>query len=82
MLVDDKPFDGDRAVEIDEGYFGGVRKNGKGRKLSGDRKKVPVLGMVERKGRAVARTLQAAKSRDVLPLIKKYVMPISTVFHR
>jgi transposase-like protein len=80
MLNDDEPFDGEKPVEIDEMYHGGVRKNGKGRKLNGDRKKVPVLGMVERKGRVVARTLEAARGRDVLPLIKKYVMPISTVF--
>ena len=51
-----------------------------GRKLNGDKKKTPVLGIVERKGRAVARTIQAARSREVMPLIKEYVMPISTVF--
>lgn len=49
MLTDETPFDGERPVETDEGYFGGVRKNGKGRKLNGDKKKTPVLGLVERK---------------------------------
>lgn len=80
MLNDETPFDGDRPVEIDETFHGGIRKMGKGRKLNGDKRKVPVLGMVERKGRAVARTIEAARSREVLPLIKKFVMPISTVF--
>jgi transposase-like protein len=80
MLNDETPFDGDKPVEIDEMYHGGKAKNGNGRRLNGDKRKVPVLGIVERKGRAVARTIEAAKSRDVLPLIKKYVMPISTVF--
>ena len=80
MLNDETPFDGDRPVEIDEMFHGGRRKGGSGRKLTGDRDKVPVLGIVERKGRAVARTIEAARSREVLPLIKKYVMPISTVF--
>lgn len=80
MLNDETPFDGDRPVEIDEMFHGGIRKMGKGRKLNGDKRKVPVLGMVERNGRAVARTIEAARSREVLPLIKKFVMPISTVF--
>jgi transposase-like protein len=80
MLNDETPFDGDRPVEIDEMFHGGVRKGNHGRKLTGDRDKVPVLGIVERKGRAVARTIEAARSREVLPLIKKYVMPISTIF--
>jgi len=80
MLNDETPFDGDKPVEIDEMFHGGRAKNGAGRRMNGDKRKTPVLGIVERKGRAVARTIEAARGREVLPLIKKYVMPISTVF--
>jgi transposase len=80
MLNDETPFDGDRPVEIDEMFHGGRAKNGSGRRMNGDKRKTPVLGIVERKGRAVARTIEAARSREVLPLIRKYVMPISTIF--
>jgi len=42
------------AVEMDETYVGGVRKYGLGRPMRGDRKKTPVVGIAERKGRVVA----------------------------
>src|ERR1035441_2239902 len=36
------------SVEIDEMYHGGRRKNGTGRPAVGDKKNIPVLGMVDR----------------------------------
>src|SRR2546423_13154582 len=35
-------------VEIDETYYGGVRKDGTGRPMRGDRKKTPIVGIVQR----------------------------------
>ncbi len=41
-------------VEMDETYYGGVRKHGTGRPMRGDKVKTPIVGVVERKGRAKA----------------------------
>jgi hypothetical protein len=43
-------------VEIDETYYGGVRKGGVGRPMRGDKEKTPVVGVFERKGRVVLGT--------------------------
>src|ERR1039458_7174894 len=54
------------SVEIDEMYAGGKRKNGTGRPMRGDKTKSPVMGMVERNGRVVARTISDCTSRTLL----------------
>ena len=41
-------------MEMDDMYFGGRRKGASSRPMSGDKKKTPVVGMAERKGRVVA----------------------------
>lgn len=43
------------------------------------------MGMVERKtgggkGRVVARTIENAKSKTLLDNVKKYIMPLSTIY--
>src|ERR1700676_5540027 len=48
-------------VEVDETYIGGVRKYGRGRPMRGDKKKTPVIGLVERGGRAYAKVIKDAK---------------------
>ncbi|MDP9054171.1 MAG: IS1595 family transposase [Acidobacteriota bacterium] len=73
------------SVEADEAYFGGVRKGQHGRLMTGDHDKTGVMGMVERKtnggkGRVVARTIENAKSKTLLDNVKKYVMPLSTIY--
>jgi transposase-like protein len=83
MADDDVQLEGDLEIEIDEMYHGGKAKNGNGRRLNGDKKdKVPVLGMVERGGKVVARALKnaTATSAEVLPIIQKKVLPMSTIF--
>jgi transposase-like protein len=67
-------------VEIDEMYHGGKRKNGTGRPAVGDKQKIPVMGMVERGGRVVARKIKDCKSRTLLENVKEYVLPKSTIF--
>src|SRR6267142_1405793 len=55
------------SVEMDEMYHGGKRKGGTGRPGVGDKKKIPVVGMVERNGgRAVVRAVADIKSATLL----------------
>jgi transposase len=69
-------------VEVDEGYFGGRRKRESGRLLRGDRDatKCAVLGMVERKGRVLARVTPNTTTEALMPLVKEFVLPETVVF--
>ena len=68
------------SVEIDETYDGGVTKGGNGRPMRGDRGKTPIVGIVERRGRAIARATKDATGATLLPLPRDYVLPKSTVY--
>lgn len=78
LLAEDLRLEG--PTEMDETYFGGVRKYGQGRPMRGDRGKTPIVGIVERKGRAVARATKDATGATLLPLVRDYVLPDSTVY--
>jgi transposase len=84
MLEDNEPIGGKgRGVETDEMYYGGYRKGGGGRQLRGDKGepvKTPVLGMVERKGRVIARTVRDTRSATLLENMREYILPKSSVF--
>jgi transposase-like protein len=67
-------------VEVDEMYHGGRRKNGRGRPMRGDKQKTTVLGVVERKGRVIARTAEDVTMKTLHGFVKEYVLPKSTVF--
>ncbi len=79
MSEDDLELEGP-TVEMDETYYGGRRKGSRGRPGRGDKKKMPVVGIVERKGRVVARTTEDAKGSTLLPLVSKHVLPKSTIY--
>ena len=68
-------------VEVDEMYHGGRRERmgRRGRPAFGSHK-VPVVGMVERGGRVVARVAENTKRETLHGLVKQYVMPASVVF--
>ena len=68
------------AVEVDETYFGGKRKGGTGRPMRGDKTKTPILGIVERKGRVVAKTIEVVDAATLTGNIRGHVLPESTVY--
>jgi transposase-like protein/ribosomal protein L24E len=68
MAEDVNPLTGQ--VEVDETYIGGKRAGKRGRGASG---KTIVMGMVERKGNAIARVVPDVKSRTLLPMIEAKV---------
>jgi transposase len=67
-------------VEIDETYMGGVRKSGRGRPMRGDKVKTPVVAIVQRKGKVVAKAVPDVTGATILPLVKKHVVPESVVY--
>jgi transposase len=62
-------------VEADETYIGGVKK-GCGRGPVG---KTPVFGILERSGSVVAKAVEDASAKSLLPVLEKHVMPQSTI---
>ena len=68
-------FDGE--IEVDESYFGGRRKGKRGRGAAG---KVPVFGLLKRKGRVYTKIIPDASSATLLPIIQQKVVPDSIVY--
>jgi len=73
------------AVEMDETYYGGVRKGQRGRPMRGDKQKMPVIGMVERTtkeriGRVKALATPDTTSDTIVGIAREYIMPKSIVF--
>jgi len=77
MFQDDEPLEGE--VEADETYVGGRRRGQPGRPPAGDRKKTPVFGMVERKGRVKAYVVEDVKTTTLMPHMIKYLGSESTI---
>jgi transposase len=67
-------------VEVDETYVGGVRKYGVGRAMRGDKKKTAVVGIVQRRGIAIAKVVNRVTAKKLVGLIRKHVTPGSTVY--
>ncbi|MFZ0798755.1 MAG: IS1595 family transposase [Terriglobales bacterium] len=73
------------AVEMDETYYGGTRKGQHGRPMRGDKKKSPVIGIVERStekriGRVKALSTPDVTAERVLGIVHEHILPKSTVF--
>ena len=64
-------------IEVDESYFGGVRKGKRGRGAAG---KVPVFGLLKRGGRVYTQIISDAKSGTLMPIIERKVIPDSIVY--
>ncbi len=61
-------------VEVDESYFGGVRKGRRGRGAGG---KVPVFGLLKRGGKVYTAIIPDAKASTLIPIIREKVLPDS-----
>jgi transposase-like protein len=71
-------------IEADESFFGGLSKNmhkSKRKKLgTGGVGKTPVMGLLQRKGRVVAKVVQDVQKETLHAEINKHVEPGSNVF--
>jgi len=80
LMSEDLQLEGP-AVEMDETYYGGMRKYSAGRPLRGDKdNKTPVVGIVERKGRAVAKVADDVTGATLMGLVREHVLPDSMVY--
>ena len=64
-------------IEVDESYFGGVRKGKRGRGAAG---KIPVFGLLKRQGQVITFLIPDAKAKTLMPIIRKTVKPDSIVY--
>jgi transposase len=77
LLCEDIKLEG--PTEMDETYFGGRLHIGKaGRKRMAN--KTRIAGIVERKGKVVARTATKIGGTQLLDLAKEFILPDSTVY--
>ena len=68
-------------VEVDEAYFGGRRKGEAGRLLRGNKgRNTTVMGVVERKGRIVAKVKQELTMGAANALVREFVLPRTMIF--
>jgi transposase len=74
-LEDDTPFAGE--IELDESYFGGHRKGNRGRGAAG---KVPVFGLLKRRGKVYTKVIPDASSATLMPIITNKIRPDSVVY--
>ena len=57
-------------IEVDESHFGGKRKGKRGRGAAG---KVPVFGLLKRKGKVYTKIIPDARSATLMPIIEQKV---------
>jgi transposase len=64
-------------IELDESYFGGVRKGKRGRGAAG---KIPVFGILKRGGKVYTQVIEDTKSDTLMPIILDKIKPDSIVY--
>jgi hypothetical protein len=64
-------------AEVDESYFGGVRKGKRGRGAAG---KIPVFGILKRGGKVHTVMIPDVRKDPLLPIIRQKVVPDSIVY--
>ena len=64
-------------IEVDESYFGGIRKGKRGRGAAG---KIPVFGLLKRGGKVYTKIIPDASSASLMPIIERKVIPDSIVY--
>ncbi len=68
-------FDGE--VELDESYFGGIRKGKRGRGAAG---KVAVFGLLKRNDKVYTACVKDTKAKTLMPIIASKIKPDSVVY--
>ena len=68
-------FDG--CIELDESYFGGIRKGKRGRGAAG---KVAVFGILKRGGKVYTAVVNETRSSTLMPVIARKIAPDSLVY--
>jgi len=64
-------------VEVDESYFGGVRKGKRGRGAAG---MIPVFGCLERKGKVYTQMMSDVREKTLVPIIRCKISPDSIIY--
>ena len=64
-------------VDVDESYFGGVRKGKRGRGAAG---KIPVFGCLERKGKVYTQIISDVREKTLMPIIRCKIKPDSIIY--
>ena len=64
-------------IELDESYFGGIRKGKRGRGAAG---KVVVFGILKRGGKVYTQVIHNTKTDTLMPIIRDKVQPDSIVY--
>lgn len=64
-------------IELDESYFGGVRKGKRGRGAAG---KVPVFGILKRGGKVYTQIIDNTPAKSLMPIIRSKIRPDSIVY--
>ncbi|MBI2707990.1 MAG: IS1595 family transposase [Proteobacteria bacterium] len=64
-------------IELDESYFGGIRKGKRGRGAAG---KVPVFVILKRGGQVYTQVIDDTKSATLMPIIRQKIKPDSIVY--
>jgi transposase len=72
---DEAPFSGE--IEVDESYFGGIRKGKRGRGAGG---KVPVFGLLKRGGRVYAKAIADTRGKTLMGIMQDRIVPDSIVY--
>ena len=70
-------FCGKGKIELDESYFGGVRKGKCGRGAAG---KIPVFGILKRGGKVYTQIIDNTQRETLLPIIRKNIKHDSIVY--
>jgi len=65
-------------IEVDESYFGARRVRGK--RGRGSKGKVPVVGLLKRKGKVYTKIVNSCSKAELLPIIKGKILEESTVY--
>ena len=64
-------------IEVDESYFGGIRKGKRGRGAGG---KVPVFGLLKRGGRVYAKAIPDTRGKTLMGIMQDRIVPDSIVY--